>query len=104
MPRYTSGMMICLDEAARDSGTLKKIHEIVRGYPGSRDLHFLLSLSDGSRVQVKSNRLRVDITPELRAGRRPTRPRPRAHHHRPARASSSNGGNGPRRQNGNRRN
>ncbi|MCY2995766.1 MAG: DNA polymerase III subunit alpha [Planctomycetota bacterium] len=64
--RYTSGMMICLDERDTDSGTLKRVHEIVRGYPGNRDLHFLFSLSDGSLVQLRSQRLKVDITPELR--------------------------------------
>ena len=32
--RYTTGLIICLDERDSDSGTLKKIHEIVRGYPG----------------------------------------------------------------------
>ncbi len=64
--RYTSGLIICLDERDSDSGTLKKIHEIVRGYPGQRELHFHFSLSDGNRVQLKSQRLRIDITPELR--------------------------------------
>ena len=32
--RYTTGLILCLDEAHGDAGTLKKIHEIVRGYPG----------------------------------------------------------------------
>lgn len=64
--RYTSGLIICLDERDNDTGTLKKIHEIVRGYPGQRELHFYFSLSDGSRIQLKSQRLRIDITPELR--------------------------------------
>ena len=64
--RYTSGMMICLEERDTDTGTLKLVHEIIRGYPGTRDLHFLVALSDGSLVQLRSQRLRVDITPELR--------------------------------------
>jgi len=65
--RLTSGLIICLDEAHGDTGTLKTIHEIIRGYPGQRELHFHLSLSDGSRVHLKSHRLRVDVTPELRS-------------------------------------
>lgn len=64
--RCTSGLLICLDESHSNPGTLKNVHEIVRGYPGQRELHLQLSLSSGARVQVKSNRLRVDITSELR--------------------------------------
>jgi len=64
--RYTSGLIISLDEGGSNGDTLKKIHEIVRGYPGQRELHFHFSLSDGSRIQLKSQRLRIDITPELR--------------------------------------
>jgi DNA polymerase-3 subunit alpha len=65
--RYTSGMIICLDELDGEAGALRTIREIVRGYPGDRDLFLLFSFRDGSRVQLKSNRLRVDITPELRS-------------------------------------
>ncbi len=65
--RYTTGLIISLDERINDSSTLKTIHEIVRGYPGQRELHFDLSLSDGSRVQLRSQRLQIDITPELRS-------------------------------------
>lgn len=64
--RYTSGMIVCVDQRNMDTGTLKKVHEIVRGYPGDREFHLILSLDDGSRVQMKSQRLRVEITPELR--------------------------------------
>jgi DNA polymerase-3 subunit alpha len=65
--RYTSGMIISIDERTSDADTLKQIHEIVRGYPGNRDLFLLVSLEDGSRVKLKSNKVRVDITPELRS-------------------------------------
>jgi DNA polymerase-3 subunit alpha len=64
--RYTSGLVICVDERNADSGTLKTLHEIIRGYPGDRDLFFLFSLADGSRVQLKSQRLKIDIHAELR--------------------------------------
>jgi DNA polymerase-3 subunit alpha len=46
---------------------LKQVHEIVRGYPGNRDVFFLVALNDGSLVQLKSNRIRVDVTEELRS-------------------------------------
>jgi len=65
--RYTSGMIISIDEHSSDAETLKHIHEIVRGYPGKRDLFLLVSLEDGCRVRLKSNKVRVDITPELRS-------------------------------------
>ncbi len=64
--RYTSGLIVCVDERDADSGTLKALHEIVRGYPGSRDLLLLFSLNDGSRVQLKSQRVKIDINAELR--------------------------------------
>jgi DNA polymerase-3 subunit alpha len=65
--RYTSGMVVCIDERDRDAGTLKQVHEILRGYPGNCELFFLLGLANGSTVQLKSNRLRINITPELRS-------------------------------------
>lgn len=64
--RYTTGLIVCVDERNADSGTLKTLHEILRGYPGSRDVLFQISLSDGSQVQLKSHRIRIDIQPELR--------------------------------------
>lgn len=64
--RYTSGMIVSLDESDGDANTLKRLYEIVRGYPGRRDVFFLVNLNDGSRVRLKSNKVRVDITPELR--------------------------------------
>jgi DNA polymerase III subunit alpha len=64
--RYTTGLVVRVDERNSDSGTLKTLHEILRGYPGSRDLFFEVALSDGSQVQLKSHRMRIDILPELR--------------------------------------
>ncbi len=64
--RYTSGMVVFIDETGGDSNTLKQLYEIVRGYPGGRDVFFQVRLNDGSRVRLKSNKVRVDITPELR--------------------------------------
>jgi DNA polymerase III subunit alpha len=64
--RYTSGLIIRIDERHADSGTLRTLHEIVRGYPGSRDLFLSIVLGDGSQVQLKSRRMKIDIQPELR--------------------------------------
>jgi DNA polymerase-3 subunit alpha len=65
--RYTSGLIVCVEEQNTDAGMLKRIHEIVRGYPGQREFHLQVVLRDGSRVQLKSQRLRVDIQRELRS-------------------------------------
>ncbi len=64
--RYTSGVVIRVDQRVHGNDILAKIREIVRGYPGGRDLELVLSLDDGSRVHLKSQRLQLDITPELR--------------------------------------
>ncbi|MEM8912876.1 MAG: OB-fold nucleic acid binding domain-containing protein, partial [Planctomycetota bacterium] len=64
--RYTHGIRIRMDEVHHDTDTVSKIREIVRGYPGSKELSFSLSLADGETVHMKSDKYRVDITPELR--------------------------------------
>jgi DNA polymerase-3 subunit alpha len=65
--RYTSGIIVCIEERNFDTGTLKQVHEIIRGYPGPRELQFLIALADGSRVKMRANRMGVEITPELRS-------------------------------------
>lgn len=64
--RYTTGMIIRIDPQHADSGTLKALHEIVRGYPGRCDLFLMMALSDGSHVQLKSRRMKIDVQEELR--------------------------------------
>ncbi|MEC7718779.1 MAG: hypothetical protein VYC98_13265, partial [Planctomycetota bacterium] len=41
------------------------VYEIVRGYPGNRDLHLVLRLDNGHQVEIKSNRIQVDLQEEL---------------------------------------
>ena len=64
--RYTTGAVIRVDEESADDETLAKVREIVRGYPGSCELHLMLQLQDGSRVFLKSHRIQVELTAELR--------------------------------------
>ncbi|MFO7903242.1 MAG: DNA polymerase III subunit alpha [Pirellulaceae bacterium] len=64
--RYTSGIVVRVDQQKHGHDMLPKVREIVRGYPGERDLELELDLDDGCRVHLKSQRLRVDISPELR--------------------------------------
>jgi DNA polymerase-3 subunit alpha len=63
--RYTTGVMVRIDELKHGPEVLGKVREIVRGYPGQRDFELMLQLRDGCRVRLKSNRMRLDITPEL---------------------------------------
>jgi DNA polymerase-3 subunit alpha len=64
--RYTSGVVIRIDQHTHGEGILPKVREVVRCYPGNRTLELVLSLDDGSRVHLKSHRLQLEINPELR--------------------------------------
>jgi DNA polymerase-3 subunit alpha len=64
--RYTSGVVIRIDQHVHSPDILPKVREIVRCYPGNRDLELVLFLEDGSRVHLKSHRVQLEIDPELR--------------------------------------
>ncbi|MEM6980590.1 MAG: OB-fold nucleic acid binding domain-containing protein, partial [Planctomycetota bacterium] len=64
--RYTHGIRIRMDEVHHDQTTMSKVREIVRGYPGSKELSFSVTLAQGETVHLKAARYRVDITNELR--------------------------------------
>ncbi|MEL6896534.1 MAG: OB-fold nucleic acid binding domain-containing protein, partial [Planctomycetota bacterium] len=64
--RYTRGIRLHLDEARHGEATLESIREIVRGYPGRQDLLISMRLDGGEIVQMKSQKYRVEVTPELR--------------------------------------
>ena len=59
-------MRICLDEQEHDLDTISRLREIVRGYPGSQELLFSMSLNEGETVHLKSDKYQVKVTPELR--------------------------------------
>lgn len=62
--RYTNGIRIIMEEE-HGLEQLKQVYEILRGYPGDRDLHFVLKMADGHQVELKSNRMRVEVNEEL---------------------------------------
>ncbi|TWT71252.1 DNA polymerase III subunit alpha [Crateriforma conspicua] len=64
--RYTHGIRIRFDEIEHDTNTMNSVREIIRGYPGSKELLITIGLRDGETVHLKSDRFRVDVTPELR--------------------------------------
>lgn len=64
--RYTHGMRLRLDEATHNGETISRLREILRGYPGKQELLFSMQLSEGEVVHLKSDKYRVDITPQMR--------------------------------------
>jgi DNA polymerase-3 subunit alpha len=64
--RYTSGIIVRVDEEIHGAEKLNQVREVVRGYPGGCELQLVLSLRDGTRVYMRSNKLRVEVNSELR--------------------------------------
>ncbi|TWT76650.1 hypothetical protein CA13_71470 [Planctomycetes bacterium CA13] len=64
--RYTHGMRIRIDEKTHTPEVLNRLREILRGYPGPKEMLLSLSLDEGEVVHMKSDKYKVDITPELR--------------------------------------
>ncbi len=64
--KFTHGMRIRLDEADHDETTVSKVREIVRGYPGSKELHLSMALQEGETVHFRADKFKVDISPQLR--------------------------------------
>jgi DNA polymerase-3 subunit alpha len=65
--RYTAGCIIRIDEDQHAADVLPKLREILRGYPGPREVKFCIALSDGARVILRSPKTPVEITSELQA-------------------------------------
>ncbi|MFO0942745.1 MAG: DNA polymerase III subunit alpha [Pirellulales bacterium] len=64
--RFTAGLRIHLDQQKHSEEMVLKIHEILRGYPGSMEVSLLASLETGEQVQMSVKKHRVALTPELR--------------------------------------
>jgi DNA polymerase-3 subunit alpha len=64
--RFTRGIRVRLSESQHGTQGVNELHEIVRGYPGNCELQLLVCLSDGRRVLMKSEQMRVGLNPELR--------------------------------------
>jgi len=64
--KYTTGVQILIDEQRHGVDGLQTICEIVRGYPGSRDLELLIKLSDHSVATLASHKFRVDVDDEMK--------------------------------------
>jgi DNA polymerase-3 subunit alpha len=60
----THGMKIMVDESHHGEDALKNAYEILRGYPGNRELKIEVVLENGMRVELESKK-RVDINDQL---------------------------------------
>ena len=68
--RFTRGMVIRLLEDVHGLRAVEQLYEILRGYPGDRELQIVICLSDGTRVTCACEGFRIEITAEMRAGGR----------------------------------
>jgi DNA polymerase III subunit alpha len=63
---YTTGIVVRIHERDHAPAVLERVREVVRSYPGSSELQLAVILDDGSRVFLKSHKVRLDVTRELR--------------------------------------
>ncbi len=64
--RYTTGLSILLDQRKHSDDVIARIKEILRGYPGQKEVSLMVQLDDGSVAHLVARKHRVAITPELR--------------------------------------
>src|SRR5258705_7054432 len=63
--RYTTGIVVRILEREHPADMLDKVREVVRSSPGNSELQLALILEDGSRIFLKSHRVRLEVTREL---------------------------------------
>ena len=64
--KYTTTVQILIDQDKHGEQGLETLKEIVRGYPGSRDLEVVIKLTDGMVVTLTSHKFKVDVDDELK--------------------------------------
>ncbi|MBW3596574.1 MAG: DNA polymerase III subunit alpha [Planctomycetes bacterium] len=64
--RCTRGVKIRIDEARHGTGSLGKLREILRFYPGDGEVQLVLSLENGAQVHLSVGKLRVRVNDEMR--------------------------------------
>jgi DNA polymerase-3 subunit alpha len=65
--RYTRAIVLRVREDVHGMMGLERLYEILRGYPGPCSLQLVISLADGTQVKCPCQRLRIEITPEMRS-------------------------------------
>jgi DNA polymerase III subunit alpha len=64
--RGTKGIVIRVKEDIHGSPALEQLRELAAEFPGDCELRLLLQLTDGNRLELKSDSLRVNVSPEFR--------------------------------------
>ena len=64
--RFTSGLKILYDEAKHPQELIPRIAEILRGYPGDREVQFEVKTNSGELVQLVSLKHKIRVDTELR--------------------------------------
>ncbi|MDZ4850000.1 MAG: DNA polymerase III subunit alpha [Pirellulaceae bacterium] len=64
--KFTSGLQVFIDGKQHNDDVFTRLRDILRGYPGPRDVLVALRLEEGDVVHIRSGKHRVDINPELR--------------------------------------
>jgi DNA polymerase-3 subunit alpha len=65
--RFTSGLTVLFDQQKNSPDTVQRIAEILRGYPGDREVQFEVKIASGSLIHMISTKHKVNITQELRS-------------------------------------
>jgi DNA polymerase-3 subunit alpha len=65
--RFTSGLTVLFDQQKNSPDTVQRIAEVLRGYPGDREVQFEVKIASGSLVHMISTKHKVNITQELRS-------------------------------------
>jgi DNA polymerase-3 subunit alpha len=60
-------VVIRVDERTHGDRCLEQLREILRGYPGSCELSLSLTLRDGSRVNLTSEKMQIEVNHELKS-------------------------------------
>ncbi len=63
--RYTSGVIVRIDEQKHGERGLEQLREILRGYPGKKMLRLRLALADGTGVELNCADRRVEPSSEM---------------------------------------
>ena len=64
---FTSGIQILINAQRQDEAMTTKLREILRGYPGNREVTFAVRLDQGETVHMRTKQSRVTINAELRS-------------------------------------
>lgn len=65
--KFTSGIQVFVDSNRHTEDSFSMLRDILRGYPGPREVMVALRLDQGEVIHIKSGKHRVDIHPELRS-------------------------------------